>query len=131
MDVQLQLMEGASFFGLLQDPDQRPAALAIGFVPTKVEYFDPYSELHSEGYSNLSSYDSEFVDSLITALRATQDSTVRRSIYSSLQRSVRDDVPAIYAIYVPRVLAVGPSLGGVRMSAGGPFAFVSEWTIER
>lgn len=130
IDAQLQLLESSTYIGMLQDPAQRPTAMAIAFTPTKTQNFDPYAELHSTGYSNLSSYESAFVDSLVSILHSTQDTIVRRRTYVDLQRAVADDVPAVYTVYVPRILAYRQELHGVRVSSGGPFSFVTEWRLE-
>lgn len=132
MDAQLELLEPASYFGTLRDPATRPpAAMSLAFTPTRAVAFDPYPELHSEGQSNLSSYQSDAVDSLVHALRSALDSEGRRRIYGALQSAVATDVPTVYTVYVPRTFAHGAVLKGVRVGADGPFSSAREWYLER
>lgn len=129
IDAEIQLLESSSYIAMLQDPAVRPSAMAIAFTPAKLQNFDPYAELHSEGWSNLSSYDNAFVDSLVSILQSTQDTIIRDGAYLQLQRAVAQDVPAVYTVYVSRILAYRPELQGVQVSSGGPFGFVTSWEI--
>jgi peptide/nickel transport system substrate-binding protein len=131
MDVRVSLLEGSTYFDMIDDPQTRPAAMAIGVSPTKVNYFDPYPELHSEGYANLSLYENAGVDSLIQALGVATEELTRRRVYQQLQRSVAQDVPSIYTIYIPRLLVHGPELEGVRGGPGGAFSSVIDWRLTR
>jgi peptide/nickel transport system substrate-binding protein len=130
VDVRLELLEFATYVGLIEDPASRPPAMALVMAPSKVQYFDPFSELHSDGYSNYSLYRSSQVDSLVDVLRRTFDERQRGEIYRGLQQRVRDDVPTIYTVYVPRIIARGSRLQGVRPGLDGPFASVQEWRLE-
>ncbi|UCC72150.1 MAG: hypothetical protein JSV86_17555 [Gemmatimonadota bacterium] len=129
--MELRQMEWTSYVDLLQSPDDRPAAMALGFAPEKI--FNPasdlYSEFHSEGFSNLGSYSSVEVDSLLELLRAPLAADERREIYSEIQRRVADDVPMLFVINVPRLAVVGSRLQGVEVDLNGPFAFAWRWWI--
>ncbi len=129
--VDLRFMEFAAFIGMIQKPDSRPDAMALGFVLEKLRhpYNEIYAHLHSEGHSNLGSYSDPAVDSLVERLQTRLSSDERRDIYRQLQRRVTEDVPAIYILYVPRVLAIGGRLQGVREDLNGPFGSVTEWWI--
>lgn len=129
VDVELQLMETAAFFGLLQDPDRRPMAMALIFSPAKLQTYDPFSELHSEGFSNLAGYADSRVDSLIEQLSRTVEPERRRTIYREIERRVAVDVPTLYTVYLPRLLAVRDELQGVRVTDAGPFASIVDWHI--
>jgi peptide/nickel transport system substrate-binding protein len=129
VDVELELMETAAYFGLLQDPDRRPTAMALIFSPAKLRTYDPFAELHSEGFSNLGGYSSARVDSLIERLARTADPDARTRIYHELQRRVAEDVPMLYTIYLPRLFAVGEALQGVEVTDAGPFATVTDWRL--
>jgi ABC-type transport system substrate-binding protein len=103
--------------------------MALAFTPTKIQAFDPYSELHSDGYSNLASYSDARVDSMVEALHVSRDAEERRALYRGLQRRVAEDVPSIYTIYIPRVLAVGARLANVNLDPSGPFAHAAAWRV--
>ncbi|HSJ12851.1 MAG TPA: hypothetical protein VK939_00460, partial [Longimicrobiales bacterium] len=130
IDARVELLEFASYVGLISDPGTRPPAMALIMAPTRVQYFDPFSELHSDGYANYSLYESSTVDSLVDALRATFDADERGQLYRRLQQTVRDEAPTIYTVYVPRIIARGPRLQGVRAGADGPFASILDWRLE-
>lgn len=129
IDAQLRFLEGSAFVGIIQNPATRPTAMAIGITPDKYLAPDPYYELHSGTDSNLASYRNASVDSAIDALEATADTTRRRTLYRELQDRVAEDVPYVYTIYLPRLLAVGPRLQDVRADRNGPFASVTSWWI--
>lgn len=127
MDARLELMEGASFIEAITDPERRPAAMALLFTPERIETFDPFGELHSEGFANLAGYANAEVDSLIDALSEITDTGERADIYRELQRAIARDVPTVYTVYSPRALAVGPRLTGVRVTGAGPFGAIADW----
>jgi peptide/nickel transport system substrate-binding protein len=129
IDSRLRLLETATYFGMLDDPEQRPEAMALTFSPTKVYAYDPFSELHSDGFSNLAGYSDPRIDSLVEALSATADPDTQRGLYQALQREVAEDVPMIYTIYLPRLMIVGDRLQGVEVTPAGPFATVTEWWV--
>ena len=130
VDMALELLEFATYVDVISDPDTRPAAMALVMAPSKVQYFDPWSELHSDGYSNYSLYSSPAADSLVDALRNTFDDQQRGRIYRSLQQVVRDEVPTIYTVYLPRIIAQGARLEGVRPGIDGPFASILDWHLQ-
>jgi ABC-type transport system substrate-binding protein len=66
----------------------------------------------------------------VDVLRRTFDDRQRAEIYRGLQQRVRDDVPTIYTVYVPRIIARGPRLQGVRPGVDGPFASIAEWHLQ-
>jgi ABC-type transport system substrate-binding protein len=105
--------------------------MSLAFTPTRGVAFDPYPELHSEGQSNLSSYSSPTVDSLVVALRTALDASARGRIYRQLQGAVAADVPTIYTVYVPRTFAHRRELRGARVGQDGPFSSAGEWYLER
>ncbi len=129
VEVDLRLMEASAYMGMLQDPEQRPAVMAMTLSPVKVQAYDPYSDIHSEGFSNLAGYSHPRVDSLVDRLAGTIDPEARRSIYHELQRRIAEDVPTLYTIYIPRLLAVRNDLQGVEVDPAGPFATVTEWRL--
>ena len=129
MDARLEFMEGASFVEAIQDPDNRPAAMALIFTPERVTTFDPFAELHSEGFANLAGYANPEVDALVEALGRTTDPDERAALYHGLQREIARDVPTVYTVYIPRALAVGPGVEGVRVTAAGPFGAIRDWVV--
>lgn len=129
IDAELRLMEWSAYVGLLQDPERRPVAMGLTFSPSRVLAYDPYAELHSEGFSNLAGYSDPRVDSLVETLGRTGDVDARRRMYDQLQRQVARDVPMIYTVYVPRLLALRRELQGVEATPAGPFATVTEWRL--
>lgn len=131
IDARIELMEAATFYDQIQDPERRPMAMAVTLNPEKIRAYDPYAELHSEGFLNLSSYRSAAVDSLTEALRQTTEEADRARMFAQLQRLVSRDVPALYIAYAPRILAVGPGLEGVDVSSTGPFANLEGWRVTR
>lgn len=129
--VDLRFMEWASYVGVLQDPDARPAAMALGFSPDKV--FSPagdlYSEFHTEGFSNLGSYSSAVMDSLLELLQTPLGHDEQLSAYREVQRLVAQDVPMVFTVYAPRVALSNDRLRGVIMDLNGPFATVTHWWL--
>lgn len=128
-DPQLQLLEAATFFQVIDDPKRRPSAMVLMFLPDHLISPDPTADLRSDGESNLAGYANPGVDSLLDRLRLSADSAERQRIYSDLQRYVAADVPIVYTEYVPRILVVGPRLTGVQTDANGPFATLMDWRI--
>jgi peptide/nickel transport system substrate-binding protein len=131
VQVDLRFMEWTSYVGLLQSPDDRPAAMALGFVPSRVFNVesDLYSTFHTGEYSNLGFYSVPEVDALLERLMTALPTEERAAIYDELQRRVAEDVPIIYTINEPRLLIRGPRLQGVAVDLNGPFASVTKWWI--
>ncbi|HVR30165.1 MAG TPA: peptide ABC transporter substrate-binding protein [Thermoanaerobaculia bacterium] len=129
LDARIQLMEGAAYIAALQDPDARPAFMALAFSPDAIVLPNPGEELRTGGGSNLASYSDPQVDSLVAILGTVIEDGHRRAIYAELQRRVALDVPIVYTIHSPRMLAVGPRLHGVRVDVNGPFASAARWWI--
>jgi peptide/nickel transport system substrate-binding protein len=131
IDVDLRFMEWASYVGLIQGPERRPAAMFLGFVPEKI--FSPaaelYSQFHSSGYANLSSYSVAEVDSLLDVLvQTTADEQLARG-YREMQRRAAEDVAILYVVNDPRVIIVGQRLQGVEADLNGPLASLTKWWI--
>lgn len=126
----IQLLEAATFFATIRNPDSRPAAMALAFFPEKLVRPDPRPQLHSTGGSNLGSYSSIEVDRLIESLRDVASATERTQVYAAIQRHVAEDVPAVYTIQIPRMMAVGPRLEGVETDRNGPFGSVAGWRVK-
>jgi peptide/nickel transport system substrate-binding protein len=129
IDAQLRLMEPGSFYDLLGKPDTRPAALAVTLTPDRIAMPDVYELFHSAGSQNIASYNRPRVDSILEQLRTVIPDDERTALYHEMQRYVADDIPAIYVVHAPRMLAVRPRLRAVRVDANGPFAHISEWWI--
>jgi peptide/nickel transport system substrate-binding protein len=127
IDVELQFLEGAAYIATIRDPNTRPAAMTLSFFPDRVMTPDPWEQLHSEGSSNLASYHNAAVDSMVAMLRTHVADAERAALYHALQRYVADDVPLVYLLHAPRLLAVSPELEGVRTDANGPFASATAW----
>lgn len=127
--VDLQLVEPSTFVASLGDPERRPAVLAIIIVPDRIAVPDPHSDFHSTSEYNLSSYRKPAVDSIVERLQDAIPDDERASLYRELQRHIADDVPLIYAVYTPRVLAVRPRLRDVQVDANGPFTQIARWWI--
>jgi peptide/nickel transport system substrate-binding protein len=128
-DAELRFMEGGAFAETVGNPESRPAAIALTFISDRLLYPDPYAELHSGGDSNLSSYRNTRVDSLVERLRAVLPDDERARIYRELQERVAADVPLLYTIFTPRVLAVGSRLQGVLVDKNGPLGNAAAWWI--
>jgi ABC-type transport system substrate-binding protein len=129
--VDLRFMEWASYVGLIQDPERRPAAMFLGFVPEKI--YNPaaelYSQFHSNGYSNLSSYSVAEVDSLLGVLvQATAEQQLSRG-YREMQRRAAEDVAILYLVSDPRVIILGQRLQAVEADLNGPLASVTRWWV--
>lgn len=131
VQVDLRFMEWASYVGLLQSPDDRPAAMALFFVPSRVVNVDSdlYYTFHTGEFSNLGFYSVPEVDSLLERLMRPLPTEERAAIYDEVQRRVAEDVPIIYTINDPRLVIRGPRLQGVAVDLNGPFASVTEWWI--
>ncbi len=132
VQVDLSFMEWASYVGLLQRPDDRPAAMALGFVPSRVfnSESDLYYTFHTGEFSNLGFYSVPEVDSLLERLMTPLPLEERAAIYEEVQRRVVEDVPILYTIHEPRLLVRGSRLHGVAVDLNGPFASVGNWWIE-
>lgn len=131
IDVDLRFMEWSSYVGVIQDPDRRPAAMFLGFVPEKI--FNPaaelYSQFHSSGHANLSFYSVAEVDSLLDAL-VRETSEERLSLgYREMQRRAAEDVPIVYVVNDPRVIILGHRLRGVEVDLNGPLVSLTRWWI--
>jgi peptide/nickel transport system substrate-binding protein len=129
IDVQLRLMEPGSFYDLLGKPDARPAAIAVTFTPDRIAMPDVYELFHSDGGQNIASYERPRVDTILERLQTAIEDNERAVLYHELQRYVADDIPVIYVVHAPRMLAVRPRLRDVRVDANGPFAHIAEWWI--
>jgi peptide/nickel transport system substrate-binding protein len=127
IDVALRFMEGAAYISAIRNPDTRPAAMTLSFFPDLVMTPDPWEQLHSTGGSNLASYRNAAVDSLAALLRTPIADAERAALYHALQRYVAHDVPLVYLLHAPRLLAVSAELEGVHIDANGPFASASSW----
>lgn len=127
--VEPRLMDFASLVGTLQDPKRRPPAVLLGSAPDHRLRPGFYASLVTGGPMNASSYSSAEVDSAAARLASATDSAVVAARYRVLQERVARDVPIVYTIRVPHVLAVGPRLKGVEAGPAGPFASVASWWI--
>jgi peptide/nickel transport system substrate-binding protein len=129
--VDLRIMEGAAYIGMLQNVDARPDAMAISIIPGRIIAPDFYAQLHSTSLRNLSAYTDPAVDALVEQLRSTLSTGARRTAYRTVQERVARDVPSIYTVYVPRLAVFGPRLTGVSTDLNGPFASVASWRVTR
>lgn len=129
VDVELQFMEGSAYIATIRNPETRPQAMSLSFFPDRLLTPDPSSQLHSGGGSNLSFYSVPEVDRLTESLATALDDAARADAYRQLQRRVAEDVPLIYVIHAPRLLAVSDELEGVEADANGPLAGVSTWRL--
>ena len=129
IDVRLQFLEGAAYIAAIRDPETRPAAMALSFYPDRLLTPDPWEQLNSRGGSNLASYRNAEVDSLTALLRTPVSDEQRAQLYRALQWRVAEDVPLIYVLHAPRLLAVGPLLQDATPDANGPFARAHQWRI--
>ena len=127
--VDLSFMEFASFIETILNPDTRPGAMALGLYESKLVRPGFHSILHSTGYQNLSSYSDPEMDAALEQLETVLSKDQMAAAYREVQRGVAADVPMIYTIYVPRLMAVGGRIQGVRADPNGPFAGVSDWWI--
>lgn len=127
--VELRFMEFASLIPTIVNPETRPAAMAIGFGAERVRHPGFYDLLHSAGQQNLASWSDAAADSALTALRAAREPDELRALYGRLQSRVAEEVPILYTLYVPRLLAVGPRVEGVAPDLDGPLANVHEWKL--
>lgn len=129
IDVQLRLMEPSAFYGLLGNPDRRPEAIAVTFTPERVAVPDAYELFHSKGSMNIASYRNPAVDSILERLQAAVPDEERGRLYHAMQQNVAADIPIIYVVNAPRMLAVRSRLRDVHVDANGPFARAAEWWI--
>jgi len=65
------------------------------------------------------------MDAAVTA----RDSGQLHAAYRKIQEILRQQVPVVYTVYVPRTLAVGPRLRGVEPALNTPLASVADWWI--
>lgn len=128
-DVSLELLEWATFVGRIQDPDRRPQAMVLGLQPERVLRPDLASFLRSDGPANLSGFSDAGVDELLARADRTTDADSLGAIYEELQRVVAEEVPLVFTIEIPRVLAVGPRVRDVHPGLGSPLAAVASWWI--
>lgn len=129
VDVELQFLEGAAYVATIRDPGTRPAAMSLSFFPDRLLTPDPASQLHTDGGSNLSSYSVPEVDRLAESLATPLSDAERTAAYHALQRRVAEDVPLLYLVQAPRLLAVDAELDGVAPDPNGPLAGVSAWRL--
>ncbi|MFQ5889005.1 MAG: ABC transporter substrate-binding protein [Gemmatimonadota bacterium] len=131
IQADLEFMEWASYVRRLQDPDARPEAMALTFVPERILHPDLSGTYASSSPMNIASYVSAAVDSVLDRLNAAMEREELKELYGALQRHLAEDVPILYTAYAPRLLAVGPRLRNVRPGIGSPLQFVTEWWIPR
>ena len=129
VDLDLRLMEWAAYVSMLQNPTNRPEAMALGIFPSRVLTPDFSDQLHSKSPRNLSAFASARADSALERLRTTQDEKERRALYDALQAIVADEIPSIYVLLAPRIGVIGPRLQGVQFDQNGAFATVSQWRV--
>lgn len=129
--VELRLLEGATYVALLQNADQRPEAMSLGYVPDRTLFPDYFDQFHSKSARNLAGYNNPAVDSIVEAMRVTIAPEKRRQLYRDLQRFVGSDVPTVYTAYSPRIAIVGQRLKGLRIGLNGPFSSLLEWSFSR
>jgi peptide/nickel transport system substrate-binding protein len=129
IDVQLRLMEGSAFFGLLGDPARRPEAVAVIFNPDRIAVPNAYELLHSSGSMNISSYQRAAADSVLDRLQNAVPDEERGRLYHAMQQYVATDIPVIYVVHTPRMLAVKSRMRDVRVDVNGPFGHAAQWWI--
>lgn len=129
VQTELRFMEFASLIPTIMSPETRPAAMGIGFGSDRVHHPSFHDLLHSSGQQNLASYSDPVADSVLAELRSARETPALRSLYRELQRQVVEDVPILYTLYVPRLLAVGPRVEGVEPDLDGPLANVDDWRL--
>lgn len=127
--VKPEVMEFAALIGRIQDPSRRPPAVLLATSSDKRLRPDFYTSLVTGGPTNISSYSSPAVDSAVARLRTADDSAAVAAQYRVLEERVADDLPLVYLIRVPPVLAVGSRLRGVTVGPDGPFASAPDWWI--
>jgi len=128
-EVKPEVMEFAALIGRIQDPARRPPAVLLAFSSDKRLRPDFYTSLVTGGPTNISSYSSPAVDSAVARLRSAEDSAAVAIQYRIIEERVVADLPLVYLIRVPPVLAVGSRLRDVAVGPDGPFASVPEWWI--
>ncbi len=131
IDVELRFLEGAAYVAMIREPSTRPAAMALSFIPDRIVTPDPWEQLNSEGGNNLAAYRNATVDSLTALLRTPLADAERAAAYHQVQRRVMEDVPLLYLLHAPRLLAVHAELDGVLTDRNGPFASVAAWRVTR
>lgn len=129
--VELRLLEGATYVALLQNPDQRPEAMSLGYVPDRTLFPDYYDQFHSKSARNLAAYNNPAVDSIVEAMRVTISPEKRKKLYRDLQRFIGTDIPTVYTAYSPRLTVVGPRLKGLKIGLNGPFSSLLDWSVAR
>lgn len=129
VEVELRFMEWSSYVGTIRNPETRPAAMALGFQLQSLKRPDLRGMLHTEGPSNLAGYSSRRVDSLLDIVDTSSDRETLAAAYRQLQRVVQREVPLIFTISVPRVLAVGPRLQGVSPRPHTALSSAAEWWV--
>lgn len=129
VEAELRFMEPAAYFGSLRDPETRPDAMGLGYQISSLRRPDLYGHFHSEGALNISGYSSARFDSLLAVVASTTDSADLASAYRGIQRELTRDVPVLFTVSVPRVLAVGPRLSGVDPAPNTALASVAGWWI--
>jgi peptide/nickel transport system substrate-binding protein len=127
MRARTQVMEGSAFIDVVLDPDRRPPAMVLGLTPSRVHAPDPRSSLHSDGATNLGSYRSAVVDSLIDALGRAPAGAAREGLYRALQARIAGDVPVVHLVHLPDVVITGPGIEGVTGGPAGVFASAVNW----
>ena len=128
-DVQLRLLEPSAFFGLLGQPSTRPAAAAVIYTPERIALPDAAPLFHTNGDFNIASYSNTQVDSILERLKGVVPDNERARSYHEIERHLATDVPVLFTVQTPRMLAIRPRLRAVRVDANGPFASAAHWWI--
>ena len=128
-DVQLRLLEPSAFFGLLGQPKSRPAAAAVIYTPERIALPDALPLFHTNGDFNIASYSNAQVDSILQRLKGVVPDEERAQGYHEIERHLATDVPVLFTVQTPRMLAVRSRMKDVRVDANGPFASAAHWWI--
>ena len=100
---------------------------------------DPFAFWHSSqrnhpGY-NIALYANSKVDKFLEQVRVEQDPAKRDGLYSSIQKEIKKDLPAIFLFSPAYLYAVPRELGGLGVknvnTGSDRFATINEWYLER
>jgi len=88
-------------------------------------------QLRSGGIWNESFYDNARLDELLDMANAEGDLVKRKSYYQEIQEILIEDVPVLYLMHFPTMIAHRDNVQGVIAHSGLAHVFAEEWWIER
>ena len=100
-------------------------ASSWGARPAPSALADQFTGVWNESY-----YDNDRLDVLLGLASAEGDFATRKEYYREIQEILIEDVPVLYLMYIPEILAHRTRMQGVRVNPNLAIYLMEEWWIE-